>query len=436
MSKATGRTGILGDCVGEAGGLLAAAGRAGLTALARRITGFGDYKVDQNSLTGAGAGSIPTFGSDSIRITRKEYLGDVGSTINFTNTVYNINPGDPTTFPWLSVMAKNFEEYEMHGCVFSFVSTSAVALTSTNPGLGKVLMATEYNVSAAAFANSRSMLATLFSNYGKPSNDLSHAIECRRGETLTRSLLLRKSGVIPAGGNAQFYDLGKFQFATEGMQSASNIGGLWVTYDVTLRKPILEEDSTDPLLTSIYIEDLEDFKTAPIYNLSRFDNNLDLTWSYTNSGGVFSITGTFPAALTGYTFYIQTYYYNPISSPTATGPGVNFTYVLSGLSEEKWFKAKVLTNIKSNGTPNNTFTNQTAVIVTASGIDRATFTVPLTLLPTEYSELEIIVSSISPVSSVLQFTMEQTLLSAFPRARGKIQEDKKSDDMLPDSDKD
>jgi hypothetical protein len=134
-------------------------------------------------------------------------------------------------------MANNFEQYRMNGCVFEFVSTSATALNSTNTALGKVLMATEYNVLNPPFADEQSMLATEFSNYGKPASNLLHAIECAPGQVPNELYYVRATN--PTTGDLRLFDLGNFQLATSGMQAASNVGGLWVTYDVTLVKPLL-----------------------------------------------------------------------------------------------------------------------------------------------------------------------------------------------------
>jgi hypothetical protein len=137
----------------------------------------------------------------------------------------------------LATIANNFEQYRLNGCVFEFVSTSANALNSTNTALGKLIMATEYNVLNPPFADAPSMLATEFSNYGKPAQNLMHAIECAPGKVPNELYYVRATP--PSSGDLRLFDLGNFQIATSGMQAAANVGGLWVTYDVTLCKPIL-----------------------------------------------------------------------------------------------------------------------------------------------------------------------------------------------------
>jgi len=218
---------------GRWGGLI---GRGG-AAIWNRITGHGDYSVVSNTLVHPGE-PVPSFGDDSIRVKRREYLGDVMGSTEFVSQRYPINPGLASTFPWLSTLASNYEQYKINGLIFEFVSTSANALNSTNTALGKIVMATNYNAVEPPFPNVRYMLATKFSNYGMPSSNLPHAIECAPGTTPTECLFVR-SGAPALGSDLRLYDLADFQLATEGMQATANIGGLWVSYDITLMKPVI-----------------------------------------------------------------------------------------------------------------------------------------------------------------------------------------------------
>jgi hypothetical protein len=72
---------------------------------------------------------------------------------------------------------------------------------------------------------------------------LTHAIECAPTETPTDLLYIR-TDLEAKGKDLRFTDLGFTTVATEGMQSDSEIGGLWVTYDITFLKPIINADIT------------------------------------------------------------------------------------------------------------------------------------------------------------------------------------------------
>jgi len=204
-----------------------------------QVTGWGDYDIMSNTLVKPMA--VPDFGASSIRVTHKEYLGNVMGSDEFQSTVYRLNPGISDSFPWLAGLARNFQQYRFNGMIFQFVSTSAFALGSTNSALGKVVLATNYNSEDAEFTSTVGMLSTEFSNYGRPAESVQHAIECAPSETFAE-LLYTRTDVEAKGKDLRFTDLGFTQISTEGMQSDSEVGGLWVTYDVTLIKPIINND--------------------------------------------------------------------------------------------------------------------------------------------------------------------------------------------------
>lgn len=204
-----------------------------------RVTGMGDYKVSSNSIFSATTG-VPSFSgsSHSIRVKHREFLGDILSSTQFQISKYPIQPGDPTTFPWLSQVAIAFQEYSIKGLIFQFHSTSANALNSVNTALGTVVMATQYNPARPAFISKPEMEQYEFSCSSKPSCDLLHPIECMPKETPLRQLYIR-TGDLPDGEVPQFYDFGAFYIATVGMQAEATIGELWVTYDIEFYKPRL-----------------------------------------------------------------------------------------------------------------------------------------------------------------------------------------------------
>lgn len=228
---------MIGDWIapGIAGPVGGALG-SGLGTLFSKITGIGDYKVQSNSLVKSSP--VPSFGENCIHVKHKEYLGDITSSTAFSSLSFDINPGLASSFPWLSAVASNYQEYAFLGLVYTYVSTSADALNSTNTALGKIAMATDYNAINPSYTSVVQMLATEFSNYGKPNLDLMHAVECAPGMRPTLLQYVR-TGPVPANADERLYDLGNFQIAAQGMQATANIGGLWATYDIMLCKPVI-----------------------------------------------------------------------------------------------------------------------------------------------------------------------------------------------------
>jgi len=209
-----------------------------------RITGLGEYKISQNTLTNPNNPPVLSNTPAATRIQHREYLGDIKSSVDFSLTSYPINPGLPTTFPWLSGPAGSFEQYRLHGLVFEFKSTSAVALNSTNTALGTVIMATEYNVVDSPFLNKRAMENHMYSTSSPPSISALHPIECARDVSVLSDLFVRGNGA-PVNADLRFSDFGNFQIATVGMQQSDvTIGELWCTYDVELMKTSLPDAYT------------------------------------------------------------------------------------------------------------------------------------------------------------------------------------------------
>lgn len=213
----------------------------------RKYGGHGDYSVSSGN-NGTLQPDIPTFDNgsgDSIEVCHKEYIGDIITSSvagAFKLQEFTINPGDPTSFPWLSELCQtSFQQYRFSGCIFHFKSTSANALNSTNTALGSVISAINYDSTDPSFASRMQMENTSWANSSKPSNDMQIPVECAPRQTTGRGLLfVATNGVLPQHSDAKTYHLGKLSIATTGFQGTDiNIGSLYVTYKVRLHKPIM-----------------------------------------------------------------------------------------------------------------------------------------------------------------------------------------------------
>nr|QKV51215.1 putative capsid protein [Crucivirus sp.] len=222
-----------------AGSVINALGKRAMT----MISGQGDYDISgitHNSLVGKISPTVPVFSSNTagmIRVQHREYLTDILSTTDFNNLEFPINPALASTFPWLSKIAANFEQYQIHGLIFEFKSGSSDALNSTNTALGYVVMATEYNSLAPGYQNKLEMENALFACSTKPSLSTIHAVECAPTQSPLTVLYTRTGFENIGESDIRFYDLGKFNIATVGMQAiGANIGELFVSYDISLSK--------------------------------------------------------------------------------------------------------------------------------------------------------------------------------------------------------
>lgn len=226
--------GLAGRYFGGSGGAELGSKAAGWFA---DILGVGDYRVNSNSII---RGTDPPLFNKNGRgtiIRHREYITDINSSIAFEYKTFSINPGLGGSFPWLHQIASNFEEYCIRGMVFEFKSNSADALNSTNTALGTVIMATQYNTLNPPFTDKQTMENYEFCTSAKPSQSFVHPIECAVGENPLHVMYVRTGETTI--GDKRLYDLGTFQISTVGMQAASVIGELWVTYDVEFLKPRL-----------------------------------------------------------------------------------------------------------------------------------------------------------------------------------------------------
>lgn len=233
--------------------LLNSAASLGMTMAGKaisRITGVGDYQVRANTIETSGgviSGEVPHFGKEnnSTRVRHREFIQDVAVPANptvFNNTTFVINPANAQLFPWLSKFAENYQQYRIHGMVLVFKTTTSDY--SSSGGMGKVAMATNYNVRDSAYANMIELENAEFSVSGKPSVSRVHPIECASNNGLPLVRYVRDLQYDAAGGDDRLYDAGKFQFATQGLPGSTGtvLGELWVTYDIEFYKPIIGRD--------------------------------------------------------------------------------------------------------------------------------------------------------------------------------------------------
>lgn len=227
--------------VGETVGPLL--GKAAMTAL----SGFGDYTVDTNTVAAAATdgklgGQIPIVENSHCTniIRHKEYLGPVmGNTVPFAiSDEFPINPGLIKTFPWLANIANCYTRYRLRGAVVCYEPLASDYTTAGS--LGFVALATQYNPLDPDFTNKIDMLNHEFSTECKPSKSMVHPIECAKSQMAISEYFLRSEDP-PANADLRFYDLGKITVATGGNPVTTQIGDLWITYEVELYQPRLSE---------------------------------------------------------------------------------------------------------------------------------------------------------------------------------------------------
>lgn len=239
------------------------------------LFGWGDYQqtapvgfpVNSNSVMGFQtpmAAQIPMMHTEDgiCRIRKREYIGDISMYSTWQTSTYYLNPASVRTFPWLSQIARNYEQFKFLGLAFGFRSLTANALASVgNPSMGSVTLLTQYDLYDAVVTSKTQANNMMFATSCKPAENMLHPVECDPEQTPSQPLY---TGVneLPAGlpqpfGETRDYRLTYMGATTVGVQGGPEeakgytAGELWVTYDVMLYKPATYTNLSPPSQTMI-----------------------------------------------------------------------------------------------------------------------------------------------------------------------------------------
>jgi len=222
-----------------------------------KLVGFGDYRVANNSIADRGGAipagvPVPAFGTQghAVSICHREYIRDVvvpAVPADFTLESYRINPGLTAMFPWLSGIARNFQQYRILGMVVEFRSLSSDI--SVGGSLGSVTLATNYNAVGSTYGDKLHMDNSEYAVSAKPSCSQIHSVECDPRITSNTLKYVRGNSGSDADADVdpRLYDMGLFQIATQGLPGAAGttLGELWVSYHIELYKPLLNDSADD-----------------------------------------------------------------------------------------------------------------------------------------------------------------------------------------------
>jgi hypothetical protein len=256
--------------------------------------------------------------NQSIIVRHKEFVTTVNSSTDFSvQGSFDINPGNPTLFPWLSGVAARFQEYKLRGMVYHYVPTSGSAVSSTNAALGAVMLQTSYRASDTPPVNKIELLNEYNSNESVPCEAFCHPIECDPKENPFNIQYVR-SVATTAAEDKLLYDLGTTHVAVQGCQSNGYpIGDLWVTYEVELKKPVVASNITS------YFSTYGAVIISPTSTSSMF------------TGSTVTTNGSLPITLSG----------NSIQFPKGRVGSYQVTVRLSGsMTAFTWANSVTLTN--------------------------------------------------------------------------------------------
>lgn len=173
-------------------------------------------------------------------ITHREYIQDVvssGTTLAFSLSKINVNPGLQQSFPWLSQVAGAYQYYEIEGVSYHYVPTCATAVANgTNVSLGFVLMRYVHDPVVAQDTTEFQMQNSYecIRNIAYAPIDLD--IELKDKHIVER--IVRTSLTQPANTDLRMYDTGYLEIASSGVVATSQtLGKLYVSYRIKLLRP-------------------------------------------------------------------------------------------------------------------------------------------------------------------------------------------------------
>lgn len=175
-------------------------------------------------------------GDVEVVVEHTEYLMDMraASSESFPTVVNGIqpqlfaNPGQNQSFPWLSTLAQNFDEY-----MFDYLELHYEPIVGTNTS-GKFVATFDPDVLDEFPDTKQQMLQA------KVQLDESVWIKnqkLRVPRDLLKQWLYVRPGSVPSGADQHVYDVGVFNLALPGAAGAGTVGEVFISYKCRLRTP-------------------------------------------------------------------------------------------------------------------------------------------------------------------------------------------------------
>jgi len=279
------------------------------------ISGLGPYHVRHNVVLSNQAPQFTAGQEGTTVICHTEFVSDVVSTsTNFAVVLSqaSVNPTNSQLFPWLAGIAANYEEYHFEGLCFYYKPTSGAAVSSTNPSLGVVIAAVQYNPYDTAFTSKVQMEAYQYAVSAVPFEPMLIPVECDPKLNPVSELFCNPAST----GDLRFTEQGALSVAISGLPSNSQTcGELWVTYCVRLLKPKLPPPGLDETMSHFsYSGNGASLNTMPTVTPTSgqtslaawLTNGLGLTAAYTLTNGPGIILSGFNVpGYYGYFFWTQ-----------------------------------------------------------------------------------------------------------------------------------
>lgn len=199
-----------------------------------RIERMADTMSAPTAISRAVKSSVVRAGSGkNVIITNREFITNVtiGAIDNIVS--WNLNPGLPGVFRWLSPIAMRFEYYVFKRLGFSFIPSCATATAGSvtiamDPDPADITPTTMGDLMTYGGATTSAVWCPSY--FDVPTRDLIK---------FGREKYTRGTGTI-IGADLQTHDVGKLVLGTTGGSASAPIGNLFVEYEVELIRPQID----------------------------------------------------------------------------------------------------------------------------------------------------------------------------------------------------
>jgi len=250
------------------------------------------------------------FNKHMVSFERDEYIGEIlsgagGSSTSsaFSCTSFPINPGQASTFPWLSPIAARFEKYRFDMIEFYYRRENSEFATAGT--VGKVIMSIDFDASDAPPTTKQQMEDTEPHSDGMPSENVFMPVtKGAMANRMTDGFFIRPGG-LPGGSDIKTYDIGNLNVATQGINAgnaAVALGELRVRYKVRLMIPVLESSTAPPTNNSVaeFTNAAQAFTTATPANMLLATVGANGISAVNTAGSIVLPTGNYLLNFSGY----------------------------------------------------------------------------------------------------------------------------------------
>jgi len=222
-----------------------------------------------------------------------EFVADINGSVSLVVTNYNLNPGNATTFPYLSKIAQNFNRYEFE--FLEFVYEPAVSQYAAQGQVGKIIMAFDFDAADPSPTTKTQLEDMEPHTDGLPCEYLKLSVN--RADLGISGPRYVRLGAVAAGLDIKTYDIGALFLASIANTNTTVAGELHVRYRVRLYDPILSAQAVAAANISVSLFGTNGNESAPTSTVS-FTPVLGLTLlnglSLVNTSGTIALpVGTF-----------------------------------------------------------------------------------------------------------------------------------------------